>query len=302
MQISIKPPGTTIYIYIYIYIAFFFTNRYSRYSAIGGWTLKRNLPDWLHNGLLGVGGDLCATVLAKLIPFLPNKHLQKNLQLKGLWREYKGWIGHKVKVNMPVFTLRLIGRQADQHAYPELSSKVKGWAVKSLSVWLAFKTQEVARTSDDAEMKALAVLCWSFAEFQRIWDQALDWLTESEANEQYAAGMLYIRTYLHLAQIAHDKGEFYFKIRPKLHYTEHLFEEVLVTRENPVCHHTFQDEDFMGKVKRIARVTHRKTMCKRSLQRYLIKLGVRYSTAFKKKKAHVHALIDEYRRRTHGNN
>jgi hypothetical protein len=256
--------------------------------------MKRNHPDWLHNGLLsGTGSDLAAASLWKFLPFLPTA-ATRNSKLSTLWIEFRDWDGHKFTPNVPEFTLRLIGKGDSLSAMPELSTKVKGYGCKTLCVWLAFKAQELCAANSNEELKMLTTCLWAFAEMQRVWDSAGDHLTDSEAFQQHYAGHLFLSLYTRLADRAYKSAESCYKIRPKLHFIEHTLDHVLASHENPMTFHTFMDEDFMGKIKRISRACHRSTLAQRTLQRYTVKIGVRTQKALKKKRQLLRKLVSKY--------
>ena len=45
---------------------------------------------------------------------------------------------------------------------------------------------------------------------------------------------------------------------------------------NPRMNHTFMDEDYMGKLSRMGRICHKKTVTTRLLQRYLLFVAQRW--------------------------
>jgi hypothetical protein len=60
------------------------------------------------------------------------------------------------------------------------------------------------------------------------------------------------------------------RIRPKLHVFYHLNKDVQASCRNPRAWWTFKDEEFMGKMARIACAVHAVTMCSRSLERWCV--------------------------------
>ena len=65
----------------------------------------------------------------------------------------------------------------------------------------------------------------------------------------------------------------FFKMRPKHHYLLHCSWEVVSTQLNPKSFQCFGDESWLGKLKKISKQCHGRTMQFRALQRYLIALG-----------------------------
>ena len=73
------------------------------------------------------------------------------------------------------------------------------------------------------------------------------------------------------------KGLHLFYLRPKHHYLMHLGQQVARTRINPrrvmSC---FNDESFLGYLKRIGIKCHKATVGQRMLQRYALYLELRW--------------------------
>ena len=73
-----------------------------------------------------------------------------------------------------------------------------------------------------------------------------------------------------------DAGVKRWGFRPKHHYLEHLAESVRRTRINPRHLSCFQDESYLGAIKKIATKTHAATALPRVFQRLLLNLGQRF--------------------------
>ena len=73
-----------------------------------------------------------------------------------------------------------------------------------------------------------------------------------------------------------DAGVKRWSFRPKHHYLEHLAESVRRTRINPRHLSCFQDESYLGSIKKIATKTHAATALLRVFQRLLLNLGQRF--------------------------
>lgn len=73
-----------------------------------------------------------------------------------------------------------------------------------------------------------------------------------------------------------DAGVKRWSFRPKHHYLEHLAESVRRTRINPRHLSCFQDESYLGSIKKIATKTHASTALLRVFQRLLLNLGQRF--------------------------
>lgn len=64
-----------------------------------------------------------------------------------------------------------------------------------------------------------------------------------------------------------------FKMRPKHHYLWHIAMDVTATKLNPRLFHVWEDEKFLGRIKRIATKCHGGTVQRRALERYVLALS-----------------------------
>jgi len=62
-------------------------------------------------------------------------------------------------------------------------------------------------------------------------------------------------------------------MRPKHHYLWHIAMEVRVSRVNPSTYHVWEEEKFLGKIKRIVTKCHSGTCQRRALERYILALS-----------------------------
>jgi hypothetical protein len=106
-------------------------------------------------------------------------------------------------------------------------------------------------------------------------DRGRRWFTPEQAEEAAGALQGYLQTYQCLAQVNLARRRPLYKCRPKMHYLEHMRLRILREHSNPRHEHNFLEEDFVGRVSRLAAKTHRANVCLRTLQRYLIFLGLR---------------------------
>ena len=227
---------------------------YSPYVHIKGWALTRNFNDWLHSGQLGTGGDLAASSIRDML--VAGDLGQGNAEdcMHNLWLQLEVWKGRVGKglcpCTMPMFDLCTIGLGKSLNHMPELGTKIKAYGCKVLCLFLAHKAIQLAEAHGGARRQLVATCLWCWAEVQRVWDKAGDHLTAEEAEAQLAAGQSFLEIYTNLAQADFDNGIRGWKLRPKFHSLQHTFEYAYLTRENPVKHMCFIDEDFMGKVKK----------------------------------------------------
>ena len=84
---------------------------------------------------------------------------------------------------------------------------------------------------------------------------------------------LHLRSTEVLAAWCYRDGILAFKMRPKHHYLWHIATEVEVSKINPSVYHVWEDEKYLGKIKRIVTKCHSGTCQRRSLERYILALS-----------------------------
>lgn len=81
-----------------------------------------------------------------------------------------------------------------------------------------------------------------------------------------------MNSYVALAAEALQNNELIWALRPKLHAMSHVILGVEADSRNPKYFSCFLDEDFLGKVVKVAAKCHRVTVCGAVLQRYLVRM------------------------------
>ena len=101
------------------------------------------------------------------------------------------------------------------------------------------------------------------------------------ASKMVEKGRCFINGYCALAEYAFSKQWCLYALKPKLHFARHLVLELeeQLSKGNtlilsPLTFDCCQNEDFIGRVCRVARKIDHRIMCHRVLQNYLIKAGV----------------------------
>ena len=98
--------------------------------------------------------------------------------------------------------------------------------------------------------------------------------TPGEAREAAKCFRDHLNAYMWLASFYFQKRVLYFKLRCKTHYNFHIADEIESTQINPKIFENFQEESFLGKIKKIAIHCHGATCTQRVFMRYLLGLGV----------------------------
>ena len=122
----------------------------------------------------------------------------------------------------------------------------------------------------DLQQQCRGSMMWALYDFVVLLDNADIYLTTSQAERACWLGNHFLLFYQKLAGHAYDKNESRYKLRPKFHYFAELLRHMKRTKQNPRRYHLFTAEDFMGRVKHIGRKCHKRTVCKRIVQRLIV--------------------------------
>ena len=79
-----------------------------------------------------------------------------------------------------------------------------------------------------------------------------------------------------LANFSQSQGWLLWRCKPKHHYLDHVSSSVARTCLNPNIGSVWDEESFLGKIKKVAVCCHAANTMKRVLQRYLLLLGLRF--------------------------
>ena len=110
-----------------------------------------------------------------------------------------------------------------------------------------------------------------------IMDMGGRWLSDDETQRFKHASDVFLSTYQYLAAEAQLAGQCNFKFRPKLHDLCHIIDSTVKYSINHRHRACFNDEDLMGRVARVGRMTHRVTFPLMFLKRHLLALAVRWT-------------------------
>jgi len=246
----------------------------SHWSMIPGYTLGRTLQDWMHNVYLGIGRDATASCMYDLCKQGYFGGGSLDVQLKRMFRRYKCWCKkHKLAYTRKMFSPRLIGVNplSPNAKFPECTKRIKAAYMKTLIHYLAFVTKNVLTYQKEADIDAplRATMCWGLANTCYIFDHANLILSPQEITEATESGRAFLLGYVKLAELNQQRDCKMYNVRPKLHYVAHQI-MLLQNGDNPGPNSNFLDEDFMGKIAKIARKQHRSVVIKRTIAVYIM--------------------------------
>ena len=124
------------------------------------------------------------------------------------------------------------------------------------------------------EYVKMYMLVWS-ADFVLKLLHSGDFLCRKACEQIKLVGEYFLRLYLTMA--ASEPGRW--MVRPKLHMFHHIVTNVMDTQSgrSPHLDATWMDEDWLKKISKIIKSTHKDTCAKSSLSRYLLLLKQRIS-------------------------
>lgn len=85
--------------------------------------------------------------------------------------------------------------------------------------------------------------------------------------------LMHLRATEFLASWCWSNNVLAFKMRPKHHYLWHIAMDLPSCRVNPNLYHCWEEENFLGSLKKIATKCHGRTVQKRCLERYVLGLA-----------------------------
>lgn len=157
-----------------------------------------------------------------------------------------------------------------KHEFPEMLAK--GYDTYLVLRWLKEEFEGGIRGLEHEY-----ALLWTSDAFLSVLSSGDAFLSAEEAEQVLTCGELFLKIWIN--RVHADPSTF--RVRPKLHLLQHILLEATLrpSRKNCWQDATWMDEDFLKKVGRLVRRTHRRTAPKTGLQRYLVllrhKLGIR---------------------------
>ena len=187
-------------------------------------------------------------------------------QLKGAYRQFQVWCKQKsISTSQSCFTDGRISMTTLTEC-PCLKAK----AANCLNVcrWLT----EVTSSQTHSEMAQVRACCWwEFCQAITILQGEPMWVRDGAIAPLQQAHILSLNSYNWLSWHCGQQGIHRYPSKPKQHMYDHCLRDVMPTRVNAVWHLCFSDEDFIGKMKRIAAGTHFQTMGERCLERWCMR-------------------------------
>lgn len=188
-------------------------------------------------------------------------------QFQTAYRRYRVWC--RLRRVRAVITHTFDPRQwrKGPGAFPRISMVVaKAAEVRALASWLCQVCLENVQEGDQRS-RLRALMMKSFVDVDAICRNAGRHLTEAQREQiaQYAETALLANN--SLATLAAQAGQSLYKLLPKHHAFTHI---TFDARVNPRAVHCYQDEDMVGRVKRLFTKCHGTTAPQTVLERYSV--------------------------------
>eukprot|EP00438_Fugacium_kawagutii_P016275 Skav201189 [mRNA] locus=scaffold633:23863:24636:+ [translate_table: standard] len=235
------------------------------YSRLDGFHLSMVIPDLLHVVNMGVGRDLCGSILKRLVQ---ENHIfhgtieEKLAEATQSLRRFARAQG--LPLRLKKFSKKKLNWSSNKYA--EFKSP-SGYDVSVVARWLQQILQPHTQTYPE-----FATLLWSLNNALTILYDGPWFLTEQDCNKVRTLGSVFMRTYLKLASESLARNEMMFRCKPKLHLLHHVFR--MHRKVNPAKFSTWMDEDFLRHISKTLRLVNAVTAQKRILERWLLALPV----------------------------
>ena len=268
-----------------------FINRYRWVSPlvlIVGFHITRIVYDKMHCMDLGVLQLLLPScmhmLLARPSPRYPE--LDIDARYGHAYKNYRFWSKGPYRDKQPTIVKKKFGSKswgASTEKYAKIGQLVaKASAIRNLQYWVEYElkldlaagTPAAAMTADQLRLKTLQRNCiHGFCEADRICRRAGRYFTAEQHAEFCGWLEVGLRSANELAAVALMKKWKLYKLIPKFHALTHYYD----TRLNPRRVTCYQDEDMVGRMKKIYVRCHGKTAPRASLQRYRVMIGIRWN-------------------------
>ena len=233
-------------------------------------------PDFFHVYWAGVGKDFAASALIYSMKKLYGLGSVAK-DLAALNEELRLWMrSQKSKLHCGSLTEDLLGYSGSRE-YPEGKwNKGSDTAVvMKFVVHLLQKNEFRDQVAGDGILQKILESALQMGSVLRTCFMADYFLSDEQCQVIINAGHLFLMGYASLVSMCYKQSLCLFKLRPKIHYLNHIFLRVLDewtlagTAVNPCAEATFMSEDFVGRTARLTRRVDPRAIAQKTLQRYL---------------------------------
>ena len=262
----------------------------SPWTKVPGFDKSRRLFDLLHIVHLGTLRDIIPSCLVDalddgtLARFYGMQGSNNNQILFRLSQHAHVWCkDHGLDLYVGSLSMHRLGRpKVAKWPYPELDSRIKAARCRSLFAfvtWLMVRLATYPLPHEQAlHARVRAICCWSL-------DVALSTFNLNQQIKMEACVAaevtwlcrLHAACYQWLAMECIAQRRLLYKVRPKSHYFGHMVDHFAQTCLCLLHLSTFGDEDFMGKIRKVAQACHGATYMHAWAKRYVLKRSLQWS-------------------------
>jgi hypothetical protein len=247
---------------------------WSHFYDVPGWHLDLLLEDLLHVVFLGNGEDCAGSALWLLEELQHFPGNTADARFECAYVRLLDWCAAR-NVQCTASVSEYTKTSLIKDDFPHLGGK--GADCKATLGFLADELQLAAQTHPGNMELRLATTClYYLVTWLAILDSEPMFMSPSALAEATQAGWNYLRTYFALAKMCVDAGVRRWKVRPKCHALAHLLLRSSYSSMNIRFWSCWSDEDYIGKICKLARGTHPRTIAQRTLDRWLANLAVRW--------------------------
>ena len=234
------------------------------YSELVGFRVDMIQVDLLHALNLGVGRDVAGSILRTILSerhIFPQGTIDERLQAATLsLRQFCRT--RSLPLRMKRLTKKKLGWSAN--TYSELRTG-SGYDNSVVMRWLEDLLKPFAAVYGD-----YCSMLWAINLSCHILYEAGWFLTHAERARVRAVGRVFMTLFLKQAAEAAENHQFMWRVKPKLHELDHVFNNFRLV--NPARYSTWMDEDFLRRISKTLRLTSAVSAQKRTLQRWLLAL------------------------------
>ena len=264
----------------------------SHWSVVLGFAKNRRLFDLLHLVHLGTLRDIIPSRFidslddGTLAAFYGMQGCSDDMILYRMSQHAHVWAREQnLDVYVGTLTMHRLGRKQNQSRtwpYPELDSRIKAARCRTLFAFVTWLMCRLAMYPLSPEQmlnaRVRAVCCWALDVALSVFNRNKRVkMQQHVVKETTWLCRLHSACYQWLGARCLAQRRLLYKVRQKTHYYSHMVDHHEETELCLLHLSTFGDEDFMGKIRKIAAACHGKTYMHAWAKRYALKRALQWS-------------------------
>lgn len=258
-------------------------------SRLPGFRLQFIRVDEMHCIKLGIARFAVAGALLEMAQGGGFGPLPLDNQLQEAWASFREWRRQRrIQANPRRFTRERLGLGKGEFAH----SASKAHNTRILIAWLCDKFLAWDQADASDRNKVTGMVLHGLSSMFHLMESSKGIFFQPQVAQQFcAAGERVVSGYLWLARDSTARGLLWWPARPKIHAVCHLISFVRDECRNPKHTGCMADEDVLGQLIRLAKVTARRSVAEGALFRYLVRMtrkwrGIEPLEAQRRKRRH----------------